>query len=268
MPFDALWMLQNAPTYLAPDYKDALFAAPFCTMIAATGDRAGADGLLVARNFDWPLEEEPVVFVVQPPEGRSYIHVGFPWNAGVFTGMNDAGIVLCVESSDDEPRSDRSAPPIEFVLREVLLTAGTFEEAVQAIREHKSLSGYHVLVADPKGARAAVLELDGEIRIRESEEGLLFGSVPDAPGLDSSTATRYRRARNLSLDERILAVSELQSLLGDREPGQSAQSRIFNETTRHAVVFEPGARRMHIAFPKADGGLGAFETISLPGAAR
>ncbi len=268
MPFDALWMLQNAPTYLVPDYRDALFAAPFCTMVAATGDRAGADDLLVAQNFDWPLEEEPVVFVVRPPEGRSYIHVGFPWNAGVFTGMNDAGIVLCVESSGGEPRSDRSVPPIEFVLREALLTAGTFEEAVQAIRKHKSLSGYHVLVADPKGARAAVLELGGEIRIREPKEGLLFGSLPDTPGLDSSIATRYRRARDLSLDERILAVSELQSLLGDREPGQSAQSRIFNESTRNAVVFEPGARRMHIAFPKPDGGLGAFETISLRGAAR
>ncbi len=267
MPFDAVWMLQNAAIYLAPEQKEALYAAPLCTMMAATGDRAGADGLLIARSLDWPLEEEPVALIVRPREGRSYIHVGFAWNAGVFTGMNDAGIVVCVEDSD-APRSDWTAPPIEFVLREALLAAGSLEEAIEVIVGYDALRGYHVLVADPEGRRAAVLELDGEVRVREPEEGLLFGTLPDTPGLDVSIAARYKRVQDLSVNERILAVAELQVILGDAERRQPAQGRIFNDSTRHAVVFEPAARRMHIAFPNADGSLGEYETISLLGALR
>ena len=154
------------------------------------------------------------------------------------------------------------------MLREALLAAGSLEEAIEVIVGYDALRGYHVLVADPEGRRAAVLELDGEVRVREPEEGLLFGTLPDTPGLDVSIAARYKRVQDLSVNERILAVAELQVILGDAERRQPAQGRIFNDSTRHAVVFEPAARRMHIAFPNADGSLGEYETISLLGALR
>ena len=45
--------------------------------------------MLVARNLDWAWDELPVVTKVTPDTGRKYLQVGFSWNAGVFTGMND-----------------------------------------------------------------------------------------------------------------------------------------------------------------------------------
>src|SRR5690606_6991202 len=62
LPFDAVWLMQCAPTYAARGDKSALYRSPFCTMVAVTGDKAGADNCMVGRNFDWSEPETPVIF--------------------------------------------------------------------------------------------------------------------------------------------------------------------------------------------------------------
>ncbi|NIA16148.1 MAG: hypothetical protein GWP08_18965, partial [Nitrospiraceae bacterium] len=97
LPFDALWLLQCVPTFDARPDSRAFLRTAFCTMFASVGDRAGADDLLVGRNLDWQGDEQPVIVEVRPDTGHAFAQVGFPWNAGVFSGMNDAGLVVCAE---------------------------------------------------------------------------------------------------------------------------------------------------------------------------
>ena len=77
MPFDAVWLAQNAYEFsLQPD-SVPLFDTPLCTLFAVVGDRAGADQLLVGRNLDWAWDETPVVTEVYPEEGRAFIQIDF-----------------------------------------------------------------------------------------------------------------------------------------------------------------------------------------------
>lgn len=264
LPFDALWLLQCAPGYLTRDQRDGLYAAPLCTMFAVVGDRAGADGLLVGRTLDWDAEEKPAVIEVRPESGYAYVQVGFAWNAGVFTAMNEKGLVLCAERMEPLGVPGFDAPPIELVLRDVLLTAGTLKEAVARVLAVAGLRGYHVLVADPAAGDAVVLELGPEPKVRRPEGGLLLGADPEGQHVDDDGKIRYARIAQLFRDERIIAPTEIQAALGDQERGQSGKARIFNGSTRHAVVFEPRALKVHVAFPLEDGQtLGPFETITL-----
>src|SRR5690606_4567364 len=88
LPFDALWLTQTAHVFAEHSDLTLRYRSPFCTMLAIVGNRAGAEDLLVARTLDWPRDEEPVVIESRPDEGFALVHVGFPWNTGVFTGMN------------------------------------------------------------------------------------------------------------------------------------------------------------------------------------
>ena len=115
LPFDALWLLQNAANFSVRQDKAPLFHTPLCTMFAALGDRAGADGLLVGRTLDWTAAEVPVITEVRPETGHRFVQIGFPWNVGVFTGMNDAGLLVCVQRLRTMEESDLEGAPIEMV---------------------------------------------------------------------------------------------------------------------------------------------------------
>ncbi len=262
LPFDALWLVQTAGVFAERADSADRYRTPFCTMAAVTGERAGAEDVLVARCMDWPRPEEPVIVEARPADGHAFVHVGFAWNAGAFTGMNDAGIVACAERVETlgEPAID--TPPVELVLRGLLQSAGTLEEAQAALAAHPALRGYHVLLAGPGEDEAVLIELGGHAVTRAAVDGLLLGQDTASPIEDDDARTRYGRLVQLLQDERIVGVSELQSALGDAQQGVSGRARILNENTRHAVVFEPKTRRMHVAFPDGSGAL-TFHTLTV-----
>lgn len=263
MPFDALWLAQCAAVYLHPGRMDGLYRAPFCTMFAATGDRAGAEGIRVARALDWSGPEAPTLIEVRPTSGHAYVHVGFPWNAGVFTGMNDAGLVVAVERVQGLGDPGFDGPPIEFVLRQVLESMSTVGEAVEHMGTLQGVRGYHVLVAGPGPGRAVVVEFGDRITLREAANGLLLGIDPESDFVDDEARTRYRRVDELVKDERIIGTNEMEAVLLDQEEGRIGRARIFNEDTRHCVVFEPATRSMRVSFPTEDGRPGPFRSWTL-----
>ncbi|MBM3290092.1 MAG: hypothetical protein FJY92_08075, partial [Candidatus Hydrogenedentes bacterium] len=94
IPFDAAWLLQCGPAMAEAESIDPVYRAPFCTMLAITGARAGPDQVLVGRNFDWPVAETPVVVDADPKGGMRYVQVGFAETLGAYTGMNEAGLAV------------------------------------------------------------------------------------------------------------------------------------------------------------------------------
>jgi hypothetical protein len=247
LPFDAVWLAQCAPTYAAHTDKVDLYRSPFCTMIAVTGDKAGADDCVVGRNFDWSTPEIPVIVDNRPTGGRRFVTVGFPWSAGAFTGMNDAGVVLSVERVESLGEPSLDVPPIELLLSDILQRAADASSAVELIQTTAMTRGYHVLVASPSGEDARVLELGATVTVREPVEGVLLGVDSTTDNADEDAAARYDRIAQLVSTERIVSSEEMRAFLQDRAPGRSGQATIRNDQTRYSVVFEPRARVLHIA---------------------
>ncbi len=266
LPFDAMWLLQNATTFGALENKAPLFATPLCTMFATVGVRAGADDLLVARNLDWAFDEQPVVTRVAPGAGHKYVQVGFTWNAGVFTGMNDAGLVVCVERMPGAPAPVMQGPPIEMVLRDLMQNNDKFEPALAVLAAQQHVRGVHVLVAgfEGKASRAAVVEYGTSVVVRRIEkEGVLPGVDPASASADDAARSRYGRVLAMTSEKRIVGDREMQRILGDKESGKEGLATVFNGQTRHSVVFVPKSGKMYVAFPGKEGTIGPFNTISV-----
>jgi len=268
LPFDAVWLLQNAGHLAATTDKQVLFQAPFCTVFAATGDRAGADQLLVGRNLDSRMSDPSVVTQVFPPEGQAFIQVGFAWNQGVFTGMNAAGLVVALERNPLEPVPVGVALPLEFLLRTVLQDCQRVSEAVPLLDASTDLDGYHVLLAgfSEKGApEALVLSRDTAAPVRGPDQGLLLGTLPGDSNADPDTVKRYLRVLERLEEERIIGPEEIERVLTDAESSNGGSDAVWNSMTRHSVVFAPKQRALYAAFPKEDGRPGPYTAIPLEG---
>jgi neutral ceramidase len=272
LPFDAVWLLQHADAFHQRKNRDALFAAPLCTMFAALGDRAGADRLIIGRNLDWPHDEMPVIIEHRPEEGHAILEAGFAWNAGIFTGMNDAGLCGAIQrfpggaaggSALPDPALGGPAP--EFVLREALRTADDVASAMELFRGLDHVYGVHVLLAGPgeDGPEAVMIALNGGFSTWRAEAGLLFGLQPETAYAGDAARARYGRARDLLADERIIGARETGTVLSDEAPGRRGRARIWNEWTRHSVIMLPEKRIMRVAFPEGGGRLGAWMEYSL-----
>ncbi len=302
MSFDALWMVQCASIIAAQPKADVFYRAPLCTMFATTGDRAGASDVLVGRNLDWNATEKPVIVEMRPTSGRAFVQVGFPWNAGVFTGMNDAGLVLCAERVESLGIPPIDGAPLEFVMREILQKDETVAAAATRLQACTTLRGYHVLVAgfnqaapppperdkghdrkrpvakvsDKSGAEAlrapssggdaCIVEFGSSVNVRRPDKGLLLGVDP-AAAKEEDAKTRYGRVAQLAGDEHIIGATKIKTILADHESGKSEPACIWNEHTKHSVVFEPSARKLHVAFPTEKGAPGNYVTISVKGGA-
>lgn len=264
LPFDAVWLLQNArDTSLRKD-KAPLFATPFCTMVAVDT----ATGPLVGRTLDWEGAEAPVIAEYAPEGGQRFLQVGFQWNAGIFTGMNASGVVLCVERVEGQGEAAVSSAPIELLLRDLLATATTAGEAVTALRAFSGQQGYHVLVVGPgtEGFEANVIEFGSEIVQRAPEDGILLGVAPANESADEDTLVRHARVADLLATNSQRDIAILQKILTDSESGRAPKAQIWNNTTKHAVVFDPQRRALSVAFPREDGTPGAFQRVVLSSA--
>lgn len=263
LPFDALWLLQQAQAISDRADPSPFMAFPMCTMIA-TG--SGPD-LRVARNLDWPHDEVPVLTQYPRQEDKlAFVSVGFSWSVGVFTGMNEAGLIAALEHAPQLGDPNPQGPTIDFVLRDLLARAATLDAAVSRLAAHPHLRGYHVLLAGPTsdGFQARVAVLGATHTWREADaDGLLTGADPEAPGLAPDARARYTRAIGLLDRGSSPDLPTLKQLLADADPAQADDARIWNTNTRHSIVFEPAQRRLHVAYPGADGRPGPYAAITV-----
>jgi len=271
LPFDAAWLTHCMPLYA--DFLDVqeLYRSPFCVMFAAVGDRAGADDVLVAHNFDWSPEDPVVVEDVQLESGRRFLGMGFPWSVGTYTGLNDAGLAVCVERVETLGNPTLEGPSVDLVARGVLGAASNFEEALEQVRAASHLRGYHVLLAalSKQGqnrkivSKACVLECGDEVKVREAAEGLLLGIDVTPPQADPDAAARYGRVMELLRGQRIINSSEIQQVLEDQAAGLSARAQIRSVNTRCSAVLVPRSREMYLAVRQPDGSFGPYRKFAL-----
>ncbi len=275
MPFDAVWLLQYLKELVPAGYRDELYQSPFCTMMAVIGERAGAEGIVVGRTLDDSNADTVVVSEYQPDNGKRFLLISNPWLLGGFSGMNEAGLVVCAESASDLGKPSHEGIPVHLVVRELLEKADSAEAAAALILEKNHLQGYRLLLASAptassSGKNRESQNVDARIiacglvpEIQVPQDGMLLGGGKNPEATDGDTLARYERARALLNEERIVSPEEMQDILLDTQGSPSERGSICNNDTRYAVVFEPRKLRISISFRKAEGSMSAFETFSL-----
>ena len=136
-----------------------------CSQFVARG-AATADGELIhGRNLDWSeidfIAQNPVIFVREPEDGIPWVAVGFPANMSPYTGMNLAGIAVSsneVSSPLDSELAREGRSHVQMV-REILRTCATFEEAEAFLAAQEHASAETLVVSDGVGGKAAAFEM-------------------------------------------------------------------------------------------------------------
>jgi hypothetical protein len=248
MPFDALWLLQNAPALTQHEDKLEFFDVPLCTMFAVVGDRA-AGGLLVGRNLDWALPERPISVEETGPDTARTLQVGFTWNTGIFTGMNEHGVVASLQRLPGTAQPLRETP-LEIHIARVLAEARNFSDARAMLSEVRAASGIVLLAGfNTDGPHAAVFRYEGAPKVESTDKGFIAAVTEETPGVDEETAARYARAAALSTEPGHLTPADVAAILSDATG--EGDARIRNDNTAHSVVFDPAKRNVLVAFPEA-----------------
>lgn len=158
------------PTYQRGLYLHALYdtalafeGSPMigCSAFVASG-RATVDGhTWVGRNFDAeigePFDKDKVVFAMRPRGKVAFVSVAWGGMGGVVTGLSDAGIWASVNGARaGEPRED--GVPVTEILREVLETATTLDDAIAIASRREPMVSHLLLLADGKTGESVVLE--------------------------------------------------------------------------------------------------------------
>lgn len=251
MAFDAVWLTQAAQSLEARGDIGGALALPFCTVFTARDADDAAP--IVARTFDWTADDAPYVFEVRPEGKRAFLQVGFPWAAGVLTGINDAGVAVAAERIPTLGAPALAGPYIEFAVRAALEDAGNRAEAAALLQAREGLRGYAVTVADPTGADVVTF---GEIvSVRPLEDQTLLNADPDNASLDAATVARYERAAYLLDDLPEVNAENLAAVLSDGRGESSERDAIFNAHTRFGAVLEPASRTVRMHVPDGQGGL-------------
>jgi isopenicillin-N N-acyltransferase-like protein len=121
---------------------EILAGADECSVIGAGG--------LLAQNWDWhpDLSESTVIWVVEHGEGRWFATLT---EAGILAkiGLNQAGLGLCLNILRTTADGGVAGTPIHLLLRDVLHTCTSVDEAVELLAGAKVSASSAVTVATP-----------------------------------------------------------------------------------------------------------------------
>ena len=249
--------------YLLHAVPDRTYA---CSGFAAWG-RATADGRLIhTRNLDWNIragiQQYAAIFVVRPTGQHAFVNVGWAGFIGVLTGINDQRISMGQIGAETLEASNLGMPMV-FLMRRVLETSSTLEDAVRVMEETPRTVGANYLIADAKVKRALAIEttharlavfeadapqehrvpyarpipdvvlradtaIDPKIRDRQ----LASGGRPRQPGLEPPVGSAYtirylKHAESIQHSYGRIDLDEAQRIAQSVAPGSNVQSVIF-----------------------------------------
>ena len=129
---------------------------------------SGAGGLL-AQNWDWHPDCAPstVVWIVQQPHGGWFVTLT---EAGILAkiGLNDAGLGVCLNLLVTTEDGGLEGTPIHVLLRQVLETCRSVDDAIALLTQAKTSASSAVTVATPGDVASIELSPGGANVIRGS----------------------------------------------------------------------------------------------------
>lgn len=216
----------------------------FALMNSATADGTLYHGRVLDYATDWGLQEYAVIVVAQPEGGIPFVNVTYAGFLGSVTGMNARHV--SIGEMGGAGLGHWQGVPMALLVREVLETAGTLDEAIAVFRDNPRTCQYFYVIADGKDNRAVGMEASWnkfELVHPGESHPMLPNPSPDTVLL--SMGDRYQElARRVSQGHgRFDAASALR--LMDRPVAMSSNL--------HNVLFEPASTRFWVANAGPDG---------------
>ena len=223
-----------------------------CSSWVVLPDQSESGNLLFGRNLDFfplgYLHDYSLVTVVRPEGKLAFASLGFPGYAGVFSGMNEAGLSLArneVYTPEIGPTYDPAGVPFGSAIRAVLETCRTAAEATAALGATRHASPSNVVVCDERGGAVVEMAPAGVKVVPLTEQSRACTNHFRHPGWGATSEVNTYRTR-----DRLQALDSLAGGAGTGVAGVvgALHSANAGELTLQTMVFEPAARAVHVAF--------------------
>lgn len=214
------------------------------------------DSIMHARNLDWHtdnnlLGKHSKVFDFQRNGKTVFKTVGWPGFIGALSGTKPEKFSLTLNAvlSNDNPEI---AFPVSFLLRDVLDTSDSFEEAKQKLEQTTIASDCLILLSGTKSNEMVVIERTPKrFATRNSEGGciivtndykLLENNLTGESVLQSTSCGRYNRTQELLTNKTPTHFDGCFNLLKDEKVmmGITVQQMVFNNKTGEIKLLKGG----------------------------
>jgi hypothetical protein len=237
---------------------------PACSSLAVESARSSTGGPIFGRNLDFPtfgfLDKYSVVVCYRPEAKHAFATVTFPGMAGVFSGINDAGLCLAQlevnYSADKSPRVSLTGTPVAMCFRRLLEECTTIDEAEKLLREQNRMMICNLAMCDRQ--QSVVLEVTPKNVVRRPSAG---GFCPctnhfrtkELGGPDEYMCSRYQKlSKCFAMDK--LGIADVAHLLDSANQGRF---------TMQTMVFEPATLTAFLSFGPAPSSAQPLKQIDL-----
>jgi len=174
---DMSWVFLFQALELMVTYAPSTVQVPACTSIGVNPHRTVTHETLVAKNFDYPNEFLPyhLTCLSKPKGGYQTLGCTMVNLPGMLDGMNEHGLTVTMNSAFSTEEPICFAPP-SLVLREMLETCKTTEDAVDFILKAKHGGNGIITLADAEGDLRTVEISHNHSATRDPIEGLLINT--------------------------------------------------------------------------------------------
>lgn len=210
----------------------------------ATTDGTLYHGRVLDYAVDWGLQEHAVIIVAQPDDGHPFVNISYAGFVGSVTGMNARHV--SIGEMGGGGLGNWEGVPMAQLMREVLQTADTLDDAIAVFKNHPRTCQYFYVIADGKTGESVGMEATWEkvdvIRAGEAHP-LLPHAVEHCALL--SAGDRYHE-----LVRRVRAGTGT----FDAHSALSLMARpVAMKSNLHNVLFEPASTRFWVANAGFDG---------------
>ena len=210
----------------------------FAVMNSATKEGTLYHGRVLDYAIDWRLQEHAVIIVAEPDGGIPFVNVTYAGFIGSVTGMNARQV--SIGEMGGGGLGHWGGVPMAFLVREVLSSAKTLDEAIAVFKNNPRTCQYFYVVADAKTNRAVGMEASWD-KVQVVEPGkahpLLPHPVKDCALL--SAGSRYEElVKRAKAGHGQFDVAKALELM-DRP--------VAMKSNLHNVLFEPKTTRFWVA---------------------
>lgn len=258
------------------DIGQAMVDAPWvqgCTGFVAGGEKTPDGHWLLGRNWDFDggrfFDEDKAVLAVRRDGAIPFVHVAIPDLAGAVSGLNDAQIGVAVFAAASDAHL-RLTTPMIFLVREILESATSLDDARRILERGRGFVSENVLVVDGKRGRAAVFEVTpDDVTELDAGTGRVVANHFHGPHAgDRMNQERMAEGTTVSRETRMQALFDagpvdvpraIAMLTDDGGLPKGHEGAINARNTSHSVILDATAKVLYVSrYPNLDGGYERF----------
>jgi hypothetical protein len=210
----------------------------FALMNSATADGTLYHGRVLDYATDWGLQEFAVIVVAEPDNGIPFVNVTYAGFLGSVTGMNARHI--SIGEMGGGGLGHWEGVPMTWLVREVLETASTLDEAIAVFRDNPRTCQYFYVIADGKDNRAVGMEASwNKFELVQSGERHPMLPSPSPDTVLLSAGERY--------DELARRVAQGHGRFDTASAIRLMDRPVAMQSNLHNVLFEPASTRFWVA---------------------